>query len=127
MPTPNPPKKIEKKLQVNLPLNRIVFLSVEKSPENVKIIMNEIGIEIPKNIDAKISSLSITPEKRIMDEMNKIPAATVHLRPKLSKKTPIIKNELIKKKMNNGVITLNPDSIGKEFPSEIANANKAII
>ena len=127
IPTTNPTKKINKKVQVILPLNLIVFLSVEKSPEKVKIIMNEIGIEIPKNMDAKIPSLLITPEKSIMDEINKIPAAKVHFRPRLSNKTPIIKNELIKNIMNIGVITLNPYSIGKEFPNTNANANIAIM
>ena len=127
IPTTNPTKKTIKKLHVILALNLMVFLSVEKSPEKVKIIMNEIGIEIPKNVDVKIASLFITPEKRILAEINKIPAANVHFRPKLSNKTPIIKNEPIKKKMNIGVITLNPYSIGKEFPKTNANANIAIM
>ena len=118
---------MNKKLHTILPLNRMLFLSVEKSPEKVKIIMNEIGTEIPKKIEANIPSIFITPEKRIMDEINKIPVANVHFRPKLSNNTPIIKNELIKKKMKIGVMTLNPYSIGKEFPNTKANANKAII
>ena len=89
--------------------------------------MNEIGIEIPKKVDANIASLFITPENRILAEINNIPAANVHFRPKLSNNTPIIKNEPMKKKIKIGVITLNPYSIGKEFPKTNANAKIAII